>query len=128
MAGISTLGQFLDQISRLRTQQQQLGDLSIQISSGKKTQKLSGLGSDIIRTSRARVSVNQLTQYSENITNATRRIKLMDTALSEVKAQTDHIKGALQTAVQEGDFPDFESIQALAVAVLIPLVAVTRAV
>ena len=38
----------------------------------------------------------------------------MDTALSEVKAQTDHIKGALQTAVQEGDFPDFESIQALA--------------
>ena len=52
MAGISTLGQFLDQIARLKTQQTQLGDLSVQISSGKKTQKLSGLESDILRTSR----------------------------------------------------------------------------
>lgn len=113
MANISTLGQFLDQISRLKSQQQSIGDLSIQISSGKKTQKLSGLGDDILRTTRARTGINSLTQYSTNITNASRRIELMMTSLSEVKAQTDQIKNALFTAVQEGDFPDFESIQAL---------------
>jgi len=118
MASISTLGQFLDQISRLKTQQQQLGDLSVQISSGKKTQKLSGLGSDILRTSRARVSVNELTQYSDNIINANRRINLMQTALGEIKDQADHILDGLRTAVQEGDFPDFESIQQLTRSVL----------
>ncbi len=118
MAGISTLGQFLDQISRLRTQQQQLGDLTVQISSGKKTQKLSGLGSEIMRTSRARVSVNELTIYSDNITNANRRINLMQTALGEVKDQADHILDGLRVAVQEGDFPDFESIQQLTRSVL----------
>ncbi len=118
MPGISTLGQFLDQISRLRTQQQQLGDLTVQISSGKKTQKLSGLGSEIMRTSRARVSVNELTIYSDNITNANRRINLMQSALGEVKEQADKILEGLRVAVQEGDFPDFESIQQLTRSVL----------
>ncbi|PZQ49124.1 MAG: hypothetical protein DI551_00290 [Micavibrio aeruginosavorus] len=113
MANISTLGQYLDQISRLKTQQSTLGDLSTQISSGKKTQTLSGLGSDIIRTTRARAGVNSLETYSNNITNADRRIKLMLTSVSEIKTQVGTIVSGLTTAVQEGDYPDLESIKQL---------------
>lgn len=60
MAGISTLGQYLRQISELKTQQISFSDLSQQLSSGKKTQSLSGLGNDIVRSMRSRVGVNTL--------------------------------------------------------------------
>lgn len=112
-SGVSTLGQYLDQISRLKGQQSALGDLSVQISSGKKTQKLSGLGNDIIRSTRARAGVDSLETYSSNITNAQRRIKLMLNSTSEIKAQVEKITSGLQLAVQEGDFPDLESIKQL---------------
>jgi flagellar hook-associated protein 3 FlgL len=113
MANVSTLGQYLDQITRLKTQQSTLGDLSVQISSGKKTQKLSGLGNDIIKTTRARAGVNSLETYVDNIKNADRRIKLMLTSVSEIKKQTENISNSLIIAVQEGDYPDLESIKAL---------------
>jgi flagellar hook-associated protein 3 FlgL len=112
-SGVSTLGQYLDQISRLKGQQSSLGELSVQISSGKKTQKLSGLGNDIIRATRARAGVDSLETYSNNITNAQRRIKLMLNSTSEIKAQVEKITAGLQQAVQEGDYPDLESIKQL---------------
>lgn len=114
MTNISTLGQYLDQIARLKTQQSNFGDLTVQISSGLKTQKLSGLGDDILKTTRARTGVGELTVYSDNITNADRRLKLTDTALREIKKQTENVAGSLQTALQEGDYPDLESIKKLA--------------
>lgn len=113
MVSVSTLGQYLDQIGRLKTQQQTLGDLTAQISSGKKTQKLSGLGNDIIRTTRARSGLGELETYNNNITNADRRIKLMLNAIGEMKAQVQNIEGSIVTAVQEGDYPELESIQEL---------------
>ncbi len=113
MVGVSTLGQYLDQISRLKSQQTTMGDLSNQISSGKKTQTLSGLGSDIMRTTRARTGVNSLETYIDNIKNAERRIKLMTTAIAELKAQTKNVTGFLTTAVQEGDYPDLETIKSM---------------
>ena len=114
MVNISTLGQYLDQISRLKTQQSTLGELTTQISSGKKTQKLSGLGSDILKTTRARTGVNSLETYIDNIKNAERRIKLMTTSISEIKKQAGHIADAINVAVQEGDYPDFDVMQKLA--------------
>ena len=113
MVNVSTLGQYLDQIARLKTQQSSMGDLSAQISSGKKTQKLSGLGNDIIRTTRARTGINSLEVYSDNITNADRRIKLMLVSINEIKKQSENISGSLTLAMQEGDYPDLESIKAL---------------
>lgn len=114
MVNVSTLGQYLDQISRLKTQQQTLGSLSVQISSGKKTQSLSGLGSDIMLTTRARTGVGSLETYNNNITNADRRMQLMQNALAEIKAQAENIQGALVISVQEGDYPGLSSIQELA--------------
>jgi len=109
--GISTLGQYLDQISRLKGQQSLLGDLTLQVSSGKKTQTLSGLGADIIKTTRARAGVNSLETYSDNITNASRRIRLMLTSINEIRAQTENIAESIMASVREGDYPEFETIQ-----------------
>ncbi|NQZ13736.1 MAG: hypothetical protein HRT94_02775 [Alphaproteobacteria bacterium] len=114
MTNISNLGQALDQISRIKDQQKTLDTLSTQIATGKKTQQFSGLGSDILRSQRARTSVNQLEQYSNNITNSHRRIQLMSNSIQEVQAQTNTMVQSLTVAVQAGDFPDFEVIQRLA--------------
>lgn len=114
MASISTLGQYLNQLSQLKTQQTSFADLSLQLSSGKKTQSLSGLGTDIIRSMRSRVGIDSLETYNSNITNANRRINLMTTASKEVKAQTENVIASLSLAVQEGDFPDLESTKELA--------------
>lgn len=112
-AGVSTLGKYLDQIARLKDQQTSFGQLSLQISSGKKTQSLSGLGNDIIRATRARAGINELNVYSDNITNADRRIKLMLTSTGEIKAQVEKISSGLMQSVREGDYPDLETIKQL---------------
>ncbi len=114
MVNVSTLAQYLDQISRLKGQQKMLGDLTTQISSGKKTQTLSGLGADIMKTTRARTGVNSLSVYVDNIKNADRRIELMQNALTQIKAQADNISQAIATNVQEGDYPDLGVLQSLA--------------
>lgn len=114
MVNVSTLGQSLNQISLLKKQQQALGDLTTQIASGKKTQTLSGLGNDITKSMRARAGVNSLEVYIENIKHADRRLKLMQTSIAEIKAQVNNIADGINTAVQQGDYPDFESMQLLA--------------
>ncbi len=111
MVSISTLGQYLNMTARMKDQQASMGDLTVQLSSGKKTQQLSGLGDDIMRTTRARASISSLKVYNSNITNANRRIELMDTAIAEIKKQTENISSALATAIQQGDYPDLKSIQ-----------------
>lgn len=113
MASISTLGTYLDQISRLKTQQSSMADLTLQLSSGKKTQKLSGLGMDITKTMRARTGIDSLSVYNDNITNADRRMKQMDTAIREIRAQTENISSFIATATQQGEYPDLQSIQKL---------------
>lgn len=114
MVNVSTLGQSLNQISRLKQQQNSLGQLTAQIASGKKTQSLSGLGNDIVRSMRSRAGVNSLETYVENIKNADRRLKLMQTSIAEIKAQASNIANGITTAVQEGDYPDLASMKTLA--------------
>lgn len=91
-----------------------MADLQLQISSGKKTQKLSGLGHDVIRTVKARTGIGSLNTYVDNIVNADRRLKLMQTGISEMKKQTENIANSFTLAVQQGDYPDFKSVQQLA--------------
>jgi len=114
MTGISTLGQALDQIARLQTQQRQLEDLTIQMNTGKKTQKFTGLGTDVLTSKRARADIKSLDTYIGNITNAERRMNLMQNAIEEFQAQAGNIANSLIIAVQEGDYPDLEGIQDLA--------------
>lgn len=114
MSGISNLGQALDQIKRLKTQQITLDNFSTQISTGKKTQQFSGLGGDVIRSQRARADLNSIEQYSNNIKNAQRRIGLMTNSVQQIAAQANTLSAALTVSVQGGDLPNFETTQQLA--------------
>ena len=54
MTGVSTLGQALSQLERIKVQQEGFDSLSRQLSSGKKTNKFSGLGKDVLVSKRYR--------------------------------------------------------------------------
>lgn len=114
MTGISNLGQAIDQIARLKSQQVTLDNFSTQIATGKKTQQFSGLGTDILRSQRARANINQLDQYTTNIKNAHRRINLMVSTVQQISGQADNISAALTVLAQGGDLPEFETTQQLA--------------
>ncbi|MFP4313402.1 MAG: hypothetical protein ACLFR0_03650 [Alphaproteobacteria bacterium] len=109
MTGVSTLGQAMAQIDRLKVSQNSFDLLSRQLSSGKKTQKFSGLGIDILTSKRARANFKTLETYQNNMNMADKRIQTMLTSLREFKAQTQNFRDFLvnfskQSAHQQGDF------------------------
>lgn len=114
MANISTLGQALDQIARLKSQQGSLDILSTQLTTQKKTQVFSGLQNDVLRSQRARADTKSLEGYIDNIKNADRRIQQMLNSIQGMKTQAENISTSLVVAIQEGDWPDLQSIQDLA--------------
>lgn len=114
MSSISTLGQAIDQIARLKVQQNNLDDLSSQIATGKKTQNFSGLGSDLLRSKRARADIKSLTQYTDNIVNGHRRIELMNNAMAQINDQVGTVLDAITVGIQQGEGPDLENLQKLA--------------
>ena len=101
MTGISTLGQALDQIERIKQQQGLFDDLSTQITSGRKTQRFSGLKNDVVISQRARADFKSLESYINNATIANRRIELMSTAIEEFKKQAKNFQNILATFSQE---------------------------
>ena len=108
MSGISSLGQALDQIERIKDQQSQFATLSTQLTTGKKSQTFAGLGADLLVSKRSSSEVNALDTYIRNITNNNRRIKLMLSAVEEFKAQAENFADVLtnfaqQTEHQEGE-------------------------
>jgi flagellar hook-associated protein 3 FlgL len=108
MAGISTLGQALSQIERIKEQQSLFNTLSTQFTTGKKTQSFAGLQTEVLLSKRARAEFDSFDTYSRNITNADRRIKLMLTAIEEFQQQAENFSDVLlnfsqQSEHQEGD-------------------------
>lgn len=91
MTGISTLGQILTQIERTKDQQSLLDTLSTQLATGRKTQRFTGLGDDILTSQSARASANSLEKYITNIQNADRRIDLMLVAIEEFQKHTESL-------------------------------------
>ena len=114
MSGISTLGQALNQINRLQSQQNIFQELSTQLTTGKKTQSFAGLDKDVIYSKRSRANINSIDTYTANITNVNRRIEQMDLALNQVQEQARILVNSLTVSPSQGDYPDFETIQALA--------------
>lgn len=113
MTTVSTLGQALDQIERIKQMQSTFGDLQLQVASGKKTQLFKGLGTDVLRSKRARADIKSTDTYINNIDIASRRIKLMNTAISEMKAQAQNVQNALTIQTQEGEI-ELDTINDLA--------------
>ena len=109
--GISSLGQALDQITRLKSQQRTMDLLATQLNTGKKTQKFSGLGTDAIISQRSRTSISALDAYSRNITVVNRRIELMSNSLEQINKQAQSVISAMQVAVQQGDYEDLNSLR-----------------
>lgn len=113
MTNISTLGQALDQITRIKSMQTSLATLQYQVASGKKTNLFKGLGTDVIFSERSRADFTKLDNYINNINVADRRMKLMENALNEMQEQTRNVVNALQVQTQQGEI-ELESIGDLA--------------
>lgn len=101
MTNVSTLGFSKNQIDILTNQQSLLESLSMQLATGKKTQKFSGLGNDILSSQRARDSFSNINQYIKNITNSTIRMDIMSSTISEYKAQAQNMSSSIVLLAQE---------------------------
>lgn len=113
MTGVSTLGQALAQMERLKTMNLQFSDLSTQLSTGKVTQRFSGLGNDVVTSERARASFKSLDTYMTNITHANRRIQITSTAIGEFRQQAENFAHELiafsqESAHQQGDLVTYD--------------------
>lgn len=103
MTFVSTLGQALDQVERIKMTQLQLANLQSQIATGKKTQLFKGLGTDVIASQRAREGFTKLGNYINNIDIADRRLKLMVSAMEEIKNQAKSVLNAIEIQTQQGE-------------------------
>ncbi len=101
--GISTLGQSLSQINSLKRQQFNLSDLQLQLSSGNKTTKFSGLKTEAIISKRARAEFNAIETYTNNIKIADRRLQQMVTSIEELQAQAGNVANIIAGEIQEGE-------------------------
>ncbi|GJL85723.1 MAG: hypothetical protein DHS20C02_14980 [Micavibrio sp.] len=113
MTGVSTLGQALAQIERFKDVQSRFATLSTQLATGKKTQKFTGLGNDILTLQRARADFKSLDTFTNNIIHADRRIKTTLNTIEEFKAQAESFSAALvgfsqESTHQEGDIVYFD--------------------
>lgn len=108
MTGVSTLGSALTRIGLINDQNEQLNNLTIQLSSGKKTQAFSGLGTDVMVSKRSRADFKALDTYINNAKVSNRRIEEMLNAIEEFQAQAENFSNALvqfsqQSAHQDGE-------------------------
>ncbi len=103
MTNISTYGQTIDQISRLRTINLSLADLTRQLSSGKKATNFADLGSQSLTSQRSRALSEQIAVYKNNIQNGERRLKLTLSAIEEIQKQASNVADSLSNQLQQGN-------------------------
>jgi flagellar hook-associated protein 3 FlgL len=113
MSSISTIGQTITQTARLKSMQTSLATLQQQLTTGKKAQLFSGLGTDVITSQRARSSTTELETYMNNMINAERRIKMQSNAMESIMRQAKDVVGALEVQTVEGEI-ELQSIGDLA--------------
>ncbi len=103
MTGVSTLGQALRQIENLNRQQVQLGTLSTQLATGKKTQSYAGLNVDALTSVRSRTALTSISVYINNIQRADTIMGLTVSAVEEFQQQTEEFSDTLVSFLHEGD-------------------------
>mgnify|MGYP001553932882 CR=1 FL=1 len=112
MTTISTLGQSLDQISNIRVLQDRLNNLQRQVTTGRKADSFSDLGSSALTTQRARSKIYSLENYSRNIDIADIRIELANSSMNEIVNQAKNVSEMIGGSVQQGEV-DLEAIENL---------------
>lgn len=110
MTGISTLGRALEQIELIQSQQSRINDLSVQLATGQRTQRLSGLGTEYLPSNRARIEISTIETYQTNIVQANTRIEQMLRSIEEFQAQAENFADALSGFVTEGTHQNGEVI------------------
>lgn len=104
MTSISTLGQSMQQIERLKNMQSSLAELQYQLTSGKKTDMFAGLGTQVIQSERARANFNKIDTYINNMTVASRRVEMQVNAIDGILKQAGDVVNAIQIQTQQGEF------------------------
>ncbi len=102
MTGISTLGQALRQIESLNSQNLLFSKLSMQMSTGKKTQFYSGLNTDALTSVRSRTELSSIEVYTNNILRADTTLGLTVTNVEEFQEQVKNFSGTLIGLLKEG--------------------------
>ncbi|HRC27569.1 MAG TPA: hypothetical protein PKX87_09090, partial [Alphaproteobacteria bacterium] len=95
MTSISTMGQAIDQMERIKQVQSLFANYQAQVTTGKKTNLFKGLGIDVLTSERSRADLDSIDIYRRNIDIADRRLKLMNNAVEEMKAQAINVQNAI---------------------------------
>lgn len=103
MTFISSLGQQQSQTVRLGSLQLQLSLLQTQVASGKKSQTMKGLGTDVVITNRARADFQRIESYLQNIDRGETRIKQMEHGLKTIQRQVNNVLDSVINQTQEGE-------------------------
>ena len=112
-SNVSFLGHNITQSARLAELNALMNDLQRQVTTQKRTETMSGLGSDVTPVQRLRADVSATQTYMDNIDMGTIRIKNMTEAMQEAIKIGQTLMGSINIQVREGTV-DLQQIKILA--------------
>lgn len=108
---ISTMGQQMGVISRIKQMQENMSNYQQQISTGVKYQDFKGYGIDSLRIQRYRADLASITSYTYNIDTAQSSIQQMTSAVSESMEQAGNVLDAISVQMEKGSEFDLEAVK-----------------
>ncbi len=111
MTTVSTLGQQLGVIARMKEIQGQMNTYQEQVTSGVKHQTFAGYGVESLKIQRYRSGMKELEAYGYNIANAQMQIQQMDDAIEENTVQARNLLSAIGIQLSRGTEFDLATIK-----------------
>jgi flagellar hook-associated protein 3 FlgL len=111
MASISTLGQQLNLVARMKDIQANMSKYQQQVTTGVKHNSFADYGVDSLKIQRYRASLKELEAYSYNIANAQVNISQMNQAIDENMKQAQNILAAIGLQLPKGEEFSMETIR-----------------
>lgn len=112
--GVSTLGSFNLQTSRLSSLRLSLNEVQQQIATNKKSTIFGTLGTRTQEVQRLRADVDIIGSYIDGINAASVRGDIMDNALNEAQNIAIELRDTLTLTASEGNEPDIDFIKSIA--------------
>jgi len=113
ISNVSLLGQNISQNNNLKDLRYQIIDLQRQISSQKKSENYSGLGTEANSIQRMRAETSQLEGFMKNIDNISTRTEIMSISMSQVTDISREVINNIQLQTQNGEI-DLLSLKTVA--------------
>ena len=114
VVNISTLGQQVGIISRVKDIQSQMSENQTQITTGVKHQTFAEYGADGLSIQRYRSSLLDIQNYLFNIDNASTNIQQMNAAMSENIEQAGNVLQAISVQLAQGSDFDVDAVKTAA--------------